>query len=106
MKAPAAYTPAMRSEDLAPYVPKHSNEKLPKVLKAHVGIEGQRFVSIQHAARGHELAFIETGYLQRWTFKRGAKTADLFADLVSAADKRGHRWRIVHVISAEIRAEG
>jgi hypothetical protein len=104
MNAPHDYKPALRSADL-PAIDTRCPQK-PRVLLALVGVAGKGFMALQHAARGHNFAFIESGRLSRWWFKRGAMSADILADLVTASDARGKRWRIVHVISGEIRAEG
>ncbi len=106
MNRPTDYIPALRSADLPPYVPLHGNETKPKTHKALVGIAGKGMIAVHHAARGHKFAFIETGIGSRWWFRRGAKSEDIFADLITAADANGRRWRIVDVISGEIRAEG
>lgn len=106
MNAPHDYKPALRSADLPAYVPVHQNERLPKIHRTLVGVTGKGFMALSHAARGYQFAFIESGMMARWWFKRGGQSIDILADLVTASDAKGRRWRIVHVISAEIRAEG
>jgi hypothetical protein len=105
MNAPHDYRPALRSADL-PAIDSSPNSAQFKTLKASVGVLGSGFISIQHAARGHKFAFIESGYLSRWWFKRGANSPELFADLITKSDAAGKRWRIIAVISAEIVSQG
>ena len=106
MNAPRDYKPAVLSADLPPLAPSHYNQTRTKTLKALVLVSGHGFLALNHAARGHRLAFIESGSLSRWVFKRGGDSAELFADLIRASDANGRRWRIVNVISAEIVSEG
>jgi hypothetical protein len=105
MNAPHDYAPMFRTAELPPYVPPVAPSKF-KTLKAFVMVHGHGSIPIQHAARGHAFAFIESGAESRWWFRRGAASEELFADLITSADKRGRRWRVVHVISGEIRSEG
>jgi hypothetical protein len=105
MNAPHDYKPALRSADL-PEIDVRPASGQHRTLKASVGVTGKGFMAIGHAARGYKFAFIESGQLARWWFKRGASSPELFADLVTKADASGRRWRIVEVISAEIVSQG
>jgi hypothetical protein len=105
MNTPHDYRPALRSADMPP-IDTASDRRKPKILQATVGITGKGFMSIQHAARGYRFAFIESGQLSRWWFKRGGSSPELFADLITKSDANGRRWRIVEVISAQIVSQG
>lgn len=105
MKAPAAYTPAMRSEDLAPIDTRPASSQH-KTHRAAVGVLGHGFIALHHAARGYKFAFIESGAESRWWFKRGSSSPELFADLITKSDAAGRRWRVVEVISAVIVSQG
>lgn len=106
MNAPHAYTPALRSADLPPVEPCGYRTPRLKIHNATVGITGKGFVALHHAERGYKLAYIESGQLSRWWFKRGGSSPELFADLITKADANGRRWRIVDVISAQIVSQG
>jgi len=50
------YVPALRSADLPAYVPAHYNETKIKTHRALVGVRGNGFIPVHHAARGYKFA--------------------------------------------------